>query len=72
MKADATGQTMHTNHEQTQQAPNAESADRTQSNHQWVKLPEGLSAWLTKRIEFAVPVWAVATAGLVLAVLVFD
>lgn len=38
----------------------------------WVKMPEELPHWLSKRIEFSLPVWAFAIAALVLALLIFD
>ncbi len=38
----------------------------------WVTMPPQWSQWLTKRIEFALPVWVCATVVLVLALLIFD
>ncbi len=44
-----------------------ESADR-----QWITLPEGLKHSLTKRVEFSLPVWILAAAAVILALLIFD
>ncbi|MCD8504354.1 MAG: hypothetical protein LRY53_09665 [Burkholderiaceae bacterium] len=42
------------------------------SQRKWINLPEELPQWLSKRIEFSLPVWVFAIAALVLAFLIFD
>lgn len=42
------------------------------SQRKWINLPDELPQWLSKRIEFSLPVWVFAIAALVLALLIFD
>lgn len=72
MSSHTNEQSMNRHAKQTEQAKQSERPQATQSNRQWIRLPEGLTEWLTKRVEFALPVWAVAISGIVVAVLVFD
>ena len=56
-------------------AQSREQTSSEQSNsrqRKWIHVPEELPQWLTKRIEFSVPIWALIIAAVILTVLVFD
>ncbi len=76
MNSNTSGQTIGANQEQVHESHEGrEGYSETtgqQADKKWVQLPDGLSTWLNKRMEFSVPLWAVAGAGVVLAFLVFD
>lgn len=43
-----------------------------QSPKKWVTMPDQWPQWLSKRIEFSVPVWVGAVTAVLLAWLIFD
>lgn len=49
-----------------------DSTTSSKSSGKWINLPEGLSQWLSKRVQFSLPVWALTIAVVVLALLIFD
>jgi len=50
----------------------ANTRDHSKSDGKWIRWPDELPSWLSKRIEFSLPVWACALTTVVLAFLVFD
>lgn len=51
---------------------NASQTAAKANQRKWINLPDELPQWLSKRIEFSLPVWVFAIVALVLALLIFD
>jgi len=43
-----------------------------QAKDQWIKLPDGLMQWLSKRIDFSLPTWVLAVAAVIVMLMIFD
>lgn len=72
MNVETTGQANNAAHEQSQNHDQSAADSTSRAQGKWVKWPDELPSWLSKRIEFALPVWAVAIALMVLALMVLD
>ncbi|UOD49603.1 hypothetical protein [Orrella daihaiensis] len=69
----------HTTHKEGLNTPDnkaSNSSDSQRSSEQnqskSINLPNELPHWLSKRIEFSLPVWVLAIVALLLALLIFD
>lgn len=56
----------------------AENHERSDANQpgsgprKWVNVPDEIPQWLSKRVEFSVPLWILAITTIILTILVFD
>ena len=60
--------------ERNNKASNSSDSQRSSEQNQSksINLPNELPHWLSKRIEFSLPVWVLAIVALLLALLIFD